>query len=193
MSFTRFHDDPCRIKKQMQETTGLGRYMLNVPGNGDKPCFMEDPYYRLQKWGANLMTNTINLESDLMGLTRSTNRDCQGVNNYKSQAVNSSKMIYPSCLPTTEQPRATDPAWTVRDLEQVNWSILPLNPQENTCIPFQNNLSTRILEKDYYVASAGRCLTNEGYNPLPTQPFGGMGQVPGSLCTTTAGCQNISK
>ena len=25
MSFTRFHDDPCRIKKQMQELTGPGR------------------------------------------------------------------------------------------------------------------------------------------------------------------------
>ena len=35
MSFTRFHDDPCRIEKQMQESTGLGKYMLNVPGNGN--------------------------------------------------------------------------------------------------------------------------------------------------------------
>jgi len=43
------------------------------------------------------------------------------------------------------------PAWTARDLEQVDWYILPLNPQENTCFPFQNNLNTRILEKDYHV------------------------------------------
>ena len=71
MSFTRFHDDPCRIAKQLQESTGTGKYMLNVPGNGDKPCFMEDPFCRLQKWGANLQTNSINLESDLLGLSRS--------------------------------------------------------------------------------------------------------------------------
>ena len=82
MSFTRFHDDPCRINKQLQESTDPGRYMLNVPGNGDKPCFMEDPYIRLQKWGANLHTNTINLESELIGLSinknknRNNNRDC---------------------------------------------------------------------------------------------------------------------
>jgi hypothetical protein len=50
-----------------------------------------------------------------------------------------------------EQPRATDPAWTARDLEQSHFYYLPLNPQENVCIPFQNNLSTRILEKDYWV------------------------------------------
>ena len=49
MAFTRFHDDPCRIEKQLQETTGIGRYMLNVPGNGDKPMFMDDPFIRMQK------------------------------------------------------------------------------------------------------------------------------------------------
>ena len=49
----------------MNQSTGTGRYMLNVPGNGSKPCFMEDPFCRLQKWGANLQTNSINLESDV--------------------------------------------------------------------------------------------------------------------------------
>ena len=34
MSFTRFHDDPYRIKKQLEETTYTGRYMLNTPGQG---------------------------------------------------------------------------------------------------------------------------------------------------------------
>ena len=42
MSFTRFHDDPARIKKQLQQTTDAGRYILNVPGTGDKPYYIED-------------------------------------------------------------------------------------------------------------------------------------------------------
>ena len=33
MSFTRFHDDPCRIQKQLQETTDVGKYILDVPSN----------------------------------------------------------------------------------------------------------------------------------------------------------------
>ena len=176
MSFTRFHDDPCRIQKQLQEQTGLGRYMLNVPGNGDKPCFMEDPFIRMQKWGANLMTNTINLESDLMGLSRNSNRDCLSENDYKLNATVSSKVNYPSCNSITDQSRATHPAWMSRDLEQVNWYILPLNPQENTCMGFQNNLNTRILERNSYVASYP-CLTSasssESYNPNPfVKPLG---------------------
>jgi len=157
MSFTRFNDDPCRINKQLQESTDPGRYMLNVPGNGDKPCFMEDPYIRLQKWGANLHTNTINLESELMGLSinknnRNNNRDCIDKNQHNLDNVNNKAINYPNCNPITEQSRVTNPAWLYRDLEQNNFDILPLNPQENTCIPFQNNLNTRILERDYFTA-----------------------------------------
>lgn len=150
MSFTRFHDDTCIIEKQLQELTGTGRYMLNKPGNGKNPYFMEDPHLRLQEWGANLKTNSINLESDLFGLTRSTNKDCIKANNYKTRAVNSSNILYPICDSITEQSRSTHPAWMCRDLEQVNWYIIPHDhdPQENTCLPFQNNLNTRILEKN---------------------------------------------
>ena len=160
MSFTRFHDDPCRISKQLEESTGIGKYILNVPGNGSSPCFMEDPYFRMQKWGANLQTNTINLESDLRGLTRNANRDCLEENEYRLHKVSSSAVSYPSCNPITEQPRATHPAWMARDLEQVQWAILPLDPQENVCMPFQNNLDTRKLEKDYYVAKMPVFLEN---------------------------------
>ena len=160
MAFTRFHDDPCRINKQLQESTGIGRYMLNVPGNGSKPLYMDDPFIRMQKWGGNLMTNTINLESDLFGLSRNINRDDIKTNDYKLNAVKTEKQEYTSVNPYTDQSRATHPAWEYRDLEQPNWSILPLNPQENTCFTFQNNLSTRILEKDTFVAKPPKQLIN---------------------------------
>ena len=151
MSFTRFHDDPCRINKQLQESTDPGRYMLNVPGNGDKPYYIEDPCIRIQGWGANLRTNTINLESNLKGLNQPLSRDCLQ-NNYLKTAVYSSPISYPSTQPSfVEQSRVTHPAWTYRDLEQTNWYYPQLNPQENVCYPFQNNLSTRILEKNNYV------------------------------------------
>ena len=151
MAFTRFNDDRCRVEKQLQESTGPGRYMLNVPGNGVRHCFMEDPSIRLEQWGANLRTNTINLDSSLRGLGRQLNRDCivPGETNVLPE---SSQIQYPSCAPFTDETRASNPAWTARDLEQVNWYILPLDPQENVCIPFHNNMSTRILEKDNFVA-----------------------------------------
>jgi hypothetical protein len=189
MSFTRFHDDPCRIKKQLQESTNPGRWILNVPGNGDKPAYFDDPYIRMQGWGANLRTNTINLESDLLGLTKRVNKDCLGVDNYKKTAVETSKINYPTIGTITEQPRATNPAWTARDLEQVNWYILPLNPQENVCFPFQNNLSTRILEKDYYVGKAP-CLGISNNQPLYTGSFTGPFNDLSKTCNATNNCSS---
>ena len=152
MAFTRFKYDDCRTKKSLQQATDPGRWILNVPGNGANPCYMEDPQIIIQKWGANLRTNTINLESELRGVNRNLNRDCLGKDEYQRYDVPNQAIQYPSCSNlTTEQSRATNPAWWYRDLEQPNWDYLHLNPQENTCMSFQNNLSTRILEKDNYV------------------------------------------
>ena len=122
---------------------------------------MDDPFIRMQKWGGNLMTNTVNLESDLFGLSRNYNRDDIKTNEYRLNAVKTKQVQYESHNPSTDQSRATHPAWTFRDLEQMHYSILPLNPQENTCLTFQNNLNTRILEKDNYVAKAPRQLIDQ--------------------------------
>jgi hypothetical protein len=147
MAFTSIKNDPCRIQKQMQEMTGLGRYMNNVPGPGTNLPFYEDPQIRLQKWGANLHTNTINLESSMIGLNQQLNRDCIQNN---SKKVTTQQLQYPSLMPYVEESRAIMPPWTVLDKEQNRWDYLPLDPQKNVCFRFQNNLSTRILEKDYY-------------------------------------------
>ena len=168
MAFTRFNYDPCRTKKQQQQATDPGRWILNVPGNGANPCYMEDPQIRIQKWGGNLRTNTINLESDLLGVNRHSSRDCLGKDNYQKFNVPNEPIKYPSCSALyTEESRAIAPAWMVRDKEQVDWYYPPLNPQENTCIPFQSNLSTRILEKDYFTPKRD-CVINETNNQLPT-------------------------
>ena len=157
MSFTRFRDDPDRIKKQLQQSTDVGRYCLNVPGPGDKPLYYEDPYVRAQFWAGNIMTNSVDVEAELFGLSRRLNRD--SVENYhhderSSVATRTNEMIR---FPTrggssVEQTRATHPAWILRDLEQDNWKMLHFDPQENVFMPFFNNMNTRIIEKDRFVS-----------------------------------------
>lgn len=193
MACTRFKYDDCRTKKALQQATDPGRWILNVPGNGDRPCYIEDPQIIIQKWGANLRTNTINLESDLRGVNRKASRDCLGKDTYQQYNVSNQAIEYPSCNNTfTEQSRATNPAWWYRDLEQTDWSYPPLNPQANTCLPFQNNLSTRILEKDYFTPKR-ECVMSETKSLLPVSYDLVRGSYVGgpNTCMQTNTCQNV--
>ena len=195
MAFTRFHDDPCRIMKQNQQSTDVGRWILDVPGNGAKPAYMEDPQIRIQGWGANLMTNCVDLESELRGVNRPISKDCLGKDEYtnKKYSVPTSQVSYPSCSAlTVEESRTIMPAWTARDLEQVDWYYLPLNPQENTCMPFQNNVSTRILEKDHFVRNVQCMLPQTNIFPLPTSSVTSInGGGPNRTCLTDSSCSKV--
>jgi hypothetical protein len=188
MAFTSIKSDPCRIEKELQQATGSNRHIMNVPGPGSKIDYFEDPFIRLQKWGANLMTNTINLESNLMGLSRSLNNDCVDLNNYKNHEVKTKSISYGSRKPSTEQPRASMPAWTARDLEQNRFEVLPLNPQENICYPFHNNLNTRLLEKDYFVQQPQCFMDSTTNTSLPAQTFMNNSN---NVCFKTNSCLNL--
>lgn len=193
MAFTRFKYDDCRTKKALQQATDPGRWILNVPGNGANPCYIEDPQIIIQKWGANLRTNTINLESDLRGVNRHLSRDCLGKDDYQTFNVPSKQIQYPtSAKLTTEQSRATNPAWWYRDLEQNNFEYPPLNPQTNVCLPFQNNLSTRILEKDYFTPKRD-CVLDETKNMLPSSYNLIRGNYVGGpvSCAQSNSCQKV--
>jgi hypothetical protein len=209
MSFTRFRDDPARVKKQLQQSTDVGRYRLNVPGPGDKPHYVEDPYIRPQLWAGNIMTNTVDIEAELFGLSRRLNRD--SVENYHhdesaSLATRTNEMIR---CPTrggssVEQTRATHPAWMLRDVEQDNWKMLHFDPQDNVFMPFFNNLNTRIIEKDQFVPQTTvPSLSNDDMyfsvhptnrNPAIEGMVGGrrdLGSGAGASSSSADGIQNV--
>lgn len=143
MAFTRFNDDPDRIMKKLQESTDQGLYYLNQPGNGDRPYYIKDPSIILQKWGANLHQNRVGVESELFGMNYTLSRDCT------RKPFTTTAIKYPTYKKEiTCQPRTIDPVWTARDLEQSHRFILPLDPQEHVIPTFDNNISTRILEKN---------------------------------------------
>lgn len=155
MSFTRFNYDDCRTKKRLQESTGPGRYMLNMPGNGPTPSYFEDPHIRLTKWGANLLDTSnhlpVDIASDLDGRTRRYQKYCNNSEFPNSGVTPVKKLVFPTVKAYTDESRASHPAWMYRDLPQTRWEYPLLNPQENTCIPFHNNISSRILEKNNFI------------------------------------------
>lgn len=147
MSTTRFYDDDARVKKKLDESLRVGMYHMDVPGNGMKPTFMEDPQIRLQKWGANMRTNTIQIDEDLRGLNRKVTRD---IKQYDKEAAYSASIGYDSASPIIDESRATLPAWTFRDKERDRWDYSNHDSQQYIQMPFEKNESSRITVKDQY-------------------------------------------
>ena len=156
MSFTSFKYDPARVKDRLNRATAKGRYYLNVPGPLNSSCYMEDPQVRLQKWGANLKSvvngGPIDIDSDLTGRRRKLTKYCSKEQYKGHNQLNIQDIQYPVCnQAVTDQTRATHPAWMYRALPQNREYPLFLNPQENVCMQFHNNLNTRLLERDNFI------------------------------------------
>ena len=155
MASSRIFNDEARIRKRNAIDTVEGRYHLDVPGNGgaDMP-FNADPHIRIQKWGANFSTNMMDINSDLRGMTRPLNKDFIEINDYKKFSVapkvanaNPETVNY-----ITDETRATNPAWVLKEHESNRFEPPFINPIDLTFLkkPFYENLNTRILEKDYF-------------------------------------------
>jgi len=161
MSATRFHDDPARIQKRLDESTFASHYYLNTPGAGTQLAFWEDPQCRIQTWGANLMTDTTNLESDLRGLGENRRLSHAPTEYTKSDISRPTPMSFSVMQPFVEDSRATHPAWMYRGHDHTRWETPMLDPQAYLEKAFQSNIQTRILEKDYFVPSVPTPITSE--------------------------------
>ena len=209
MAFTRFHDDPCRITKQLQQQTDQGRWIIDVPGNGgDKPCFALDPQIIPQKWGGNLWTHSIDIQSALLGIDKRINRDIPNTvnclrnsseNPYKRFTVNAAPISYPVCdtFITTEQSRAIMPAWTARDLQQNHAYILPDNPQAHTEMKMPTYIDTRILEKNNFKRGFECVPPNDQFYTVPMKTFSNGQKTQGTyvggptICGSKGSCEKV--
>jgi len=160
MSLTRFYDDNVRVQKHTEDSSYMGKYFLNTPSNGSQMPYQEDPHIRLQNWGANMMSNSMNIESDLRCLTRPLNRDSNAQNNYTKHAAVCSLKMYQNANEYlyVDETRSSNPAWLLRGIEIPRWEQPFLNPQANLEKPFYENIQTRILEKDNYSKKYQKCM-----------------------------------
>ncbi len=167
---TRFNDDSARIIKRLQISTEESRYYMNAPGPGNRPDFIPDPQFRLQKWGANLYTNACDLESDLRGMSRHLNHDEVELNDYERYSATKNGLSerirsYGEGGIYVDESRATHPAWELRCMESNHFQQpLLIDPLENREMRFVSNLNTRILERDYHLTTV---------QPLQLNGFGG--------------------
>jgi hypothetical protein len=154
MAQASIRSDEARIEKELEMSTYEGRYMLNVGGPGLDVPYFEDPQIRLQKNGANLRSNTIGVENDLMCRNRRISRDYIN-DTYKSMSAKSEPVQYKNKNSFVLESRASHPAWSYRgiDVEYTRFENPWLNPQANLEKDFNDNIQTRLQEKKIIVAS----------------------------------------
>lgn len=141
MAFTRFHDDPCRVQENFNKSEAILNYQINVPGNSYN--YFDDPFIRLEKYGANWQPNKMDIENNLKNIDRPLSRDYNI--HVMPEIVN--EMI-PTHNAQTEQSSFISKEKTV-EVGYDRWCSYPfINPQANIEIPFRNEISTRFIQKE---------------------------------------------
>lgn len=142
MSTTRFSEDQIRVEKKLIENKDILSYHLNVPGNGLKNPYISNPEIRLQKWGANLHTNSFEINDQLRGNKKITRNTDSNLTSIKNQAI-----YYPDKNINIENSRQSLPAWTFVDYELKIDPIYNYKPQLN---PYSYK-SSRLIHKDNFL------------------------------------------
>jgi len=149
---TRISEDPCRINQQMAQMTYNARWVFDTPGNGSNPDFILNQSIIPQKWGGNLYTNSIDVNSHLLGINKRVGKDCHGY-----VPPNLMKNSHPIKTPTTDKfkfeiPRASEPVWEIREDESNYLWQQPLvyRGEPKIFIPFQTNTNTRLESRNNY-------------------------------------------
>lgn len=173
MSFNRLNYDSGAYKQDLHQSTGPGQYVLRSL-RLCKPCYPSAPSIRLQKHGASMdaTKSLVDVGSELLGLRHPNSKDPS--KNYRPvcpNRVSSSGLItncnktlfkmgsnspcvepqmrhFEDCQLRTEDTRTSHPPCTLRGTGYDRWDWTCLDPQANIEIPFDWNISNRIVVRD---------------------------------------------
>lgn len=156
MSLNRLNYDTCSYKQVLTESIGPGDYQLTTPGIDCEDCFNTDPQIILQRSGSSVSNkqSMIDIDSELMNITRK-NSNCSKDSfipkfNKNGDIDNSIEIKdFKQCdMPMTENTRLSNPSCNLRGTGWNRWEWLCQDPQEQINIPFDYNISNRLVVKD---------------------------------------------
>ena len=157
MSFSRLNYDDCAYKQALKESVRPGDYRVNVPFNFKQNVYPHPPTVRLQKAGASLHKKSflIDIDSDLMGITRKNSKCSEDYYIPNPNKLQNTGLYHESSLQhgkdgfmPADDTRLSNPASNLRGTGYDRWEWLCLNPQDKVMIPFDRNVSNRLLSRD---------------------------------------------
>lgn len=197
MSFTNLSYDKGAYTTDLNQSVGPGVYRLGEPSiSCEGQCYPYPPTVRLQRQGDSISKNNllVDVDSELLGITRKLSEDpnkqyqpncvdtvcssgeaCgQGVAGQCSgmkpgqRAGDQNLHHWQDCYIPAEDTRLSNPSCNLRGTGWNRFEWLCLNPQDRVEIPFDWNISNRIVVKDNHRP----CIPNP-VDPTPVLPKGG--------------------
>lgn len=167
MASASLQQDSCTYQEKLRRSIGPGMYMLNTPANDCTICAQDvsaDPYLRFQSWGPGTCApgSAVDDGSELLGLNYKASKcsaDAYLPGKYSDKgacAVQGAKRNPRDCAPPTEDTRLSNPPCTLKCTGWNRWEWLCWDPQERAIMPFEWNVSYRIVAKDNHVP----CIPN---------------------------------
>ena len=92
----------------------------------------------------------------------------EGFENPKTKCNTNNLTHFSRCFVPTEETRLSDPACNLRGTGFNRWEWLCMNPQEKALVPFDYNISNRIVVKDNHRACVPKPIDQR--LPLPSKP-----------------------
>jgi hypothetical protein len=156
MSFNRLNYDSCSYKQEISESVGPGEYQLGTPNISCVDCFAVDPQLIMQRAGSSVSKDMsmIDVDSELSNLNRKLTNCSQKEFIPKfdkdGNIDNSIEQVhFENCnIPTRENTRLSNPACNLRGTGINRFEWLCNDPQERVLMPFETNVSNRLVVKD---------------------------------------------
>ena len=153
MSFCRLNWDNCTYKQNLKQSIGTADYVLGTPRIDCKACFPADPAIRLASVpgiskGGGECNSPIDVDSELKLLGRKAS-NCPTQKHLPRETPFCAAVKIPDCqaIPR-EDTRISNPSCTMRCTGINRWEWLCKNPQDKSLVPFDYNISNRIIVKD---------------------------------------------
>lgn len=179
--------DSCSYQEKLRRSVGPGMYMLGTPGadctygcSKDVPA---DPSIRYQAWGPGTCApgSAVDDGSELRGLHYKSSKcaaDAYAPGKYNATGVcyaganGSAKNVRnTACAAPVESTRLSNPPCTLRATGWNRWEWLCWDPQDRALIPFDWNVSYRIVSKDNYVPCLETPMDQSGFAPPLGSPL----------------------
>jgi hypothetical protein len=173
MSFNRLDYDTCAYKQELSESVGPGDYQLTTPFISCDDCFNTDPQIILQHSGNSVAKKMpmIDVDSELMNINRKLS-NCSNDSfvpkfNKDGEIDNSIELNdFKKCdMPPTENTLLSNPSCNLRGTGWNRWEWLCQDPQANINIPFDYNISNRLVVKDNHRPVIPQPLDQSGILP----------------------------